>query len=182
MLEVRGFPNSAPTLSKSAISGHLEPFTAQSLAAASKKLHDIGLPAACTAERPLSSCFFYEECVHAVHPCVHPEFDYALQFGAVYCNRFVENMHQLSLYGQNWAESVRGCLQDELAAIIHSAVASGQPPFESCSRLEEVAFGLHSYCYTLPGASICPSWSGLSLLDYALIVRTIGGYGPCSAC
>lgn len=178
MVDVTDLPNSAPAHSlsrQSPISGHLEPYGSQSLEASPPNNHNIQLPAACTSERPLRSCFFYEECVHAVHPCLHPEFDYALQFGAVYCNKFVKIMHQFSPYGQRWAESVRGCLQDELAARILSAVADGQPAFESCNHLEELAFGLHSHCYTMPGASICPSWSGLSLLDYVLIVRTIGG-------
>ena len=99
-----------------------------------------------------------------------------MAFGHRYCEAFIAAKRDFSAFGQAWLENVRACLQKALLDRITappSRNVTGAGRFQTCRELSDFAFETHPLCYASPVASACPSWAGLTLHDYWLVIRTI---------
>lgn len=92
------------------------------------------------------NCAFYRNCLEAAHPCGAD--GYALGFGEPLCYLFIDHRDDFTPAGQRWLRGVRACLQNSLAPLVASPVAS-------CDALADMAYASHTSCYTAPDDSFC---------------------------
>lgn len=110
---------------------------------------------------PQKDCSFYRQCLESHVPCGAD--GYALGFGEVFCNKFVENIDRFSKMGQEWIWSTMTCLQNFLIPV------SRRQPEMNCTDINTFAIASHPVCYTQSCLSVCD----LPLSDWATILSII---------
>ncbi len=109
------------------------------------------------------TCSFYRGCLEVANPCGAD--GYALAFGEPLCYVFLQHRGDFSPAGQHWLQSVRACLQRELAVQLAQ-------PVTSCDALSVQAYASHTTCYTAPEDSFC----ALATADVAALVAIVAPY------
>ena len=109
------------------------------------------------------TCSFYRGCLEVAAPCGAE--GYALAFGEPLCYVFLQHRDDFSPAGQHWLQSVRACLQRQLAVQLAQ-------PATSCDALSAQAYASHTTCYTAPDDSFCALATG----DVAALVAIVAPY------
>lgn len=109
------------------------------------------LPADCYSPDG-TDCSWYGRCLAARYPCTGHQAEYAVSYGAKFCDLHVSTTDQFSPPTVTWINSVRKCLQVELVPLLRLC---RRPP--TCEEIRKTAFQSHQPCYFNPygGFSVC---------------------------
>ncbi|KAK0501844.1 hypothetical protein EDD18DRAFT_1144667 [Armillaria luteobubalina] len=104
------------------------------------------------------NCSFYSSCLETRYHCGPT--GYPIGYGEKFCTKFSDDRALLSAKGQTWMVDTMHCLQESL---VPDALGSA----ETCSQLEDKAFGTHAKCYIDNGLCFLP------VVDWEAIVKIV---------
>ncbi|KAK0188356.1 hypothetical protein F5146DRAFT_1139871 [Armillaria mellea] len=104
------------------------------------------------------NCSFYASCLETKYHCGPT--GYPVGYGEKFCMKFSNDRALLSAKGQAWMVDTMHCLQE---ALVPDALGSA----ETCSQLEDKAFGTHAKCYIDNGLCFLP------VVDWEAIVKIV---------